>query len=79
MAVSKDSKRIAVTISKEAYDKMVKIANKEGRTISNLASYLINQQLNRRQTKGSRISFQGFSCVIRLITKGMGESCLEWL
>ena len=48
MAVSKDSKRIAVTISKEAYDKMVKIANKEGRTISNLASYLINQQLNRR-------------------------------
>ena len=48
MAVSKDSKRIAVTISKEAYDKMVKIAAKEGRTISNLASYLINQQLNRR-------------------------------
>ena len=48
MAVSKDSKRIAVTISKEAYDKMVKIADKEGRTISNLASYLINQQLNMR-------------------------------
>lgn len=48
MTVSKDSKRIAVTISKEAYDKMVKIAAKEGRTISNLASYLINQQLNRR-------------------------------
>ena len=48
MAVSKDSKRIAVTISKEAYDKMVKIADKEGRTISNLASYLINQQLNRK-------------------------------
>lgn len=48
MAVSKDSKRIAVTISKEAYDKMVKIATKEGRTISNLASYLINQQLNRK-------------------------------
>lgn len=48
MTVSKDSKRIAVTISKEAYDKMVKIAAKEGRTISNLASYLINQQLNRK-------------------------------
>ena len=48
MTVSKDSKRIAVTISKEAYDKMVKIATKEGRTISNLASYLINQQLNSK-------------------------------
>ena len=48
MAVSKDSKRIAVTISREAYDKMVKIASKEGRTISNLASYLINQQLNNK-------------------------------
>ena len=48
MAVSKDSKRIAVTISKEAYEKLVKEADKEGRTISNLASYLINQQLNRR-------------------------------
>ena len=45
MAVSKDSKRIAVTISKEAYDKMVKIADKEGRTISNLASVIINEYL----------------------------------
>ena len=45
MAVSKDKTRVSVTLSKETYEKLVKEAEKQSRSISNLASVIINEYL----------------------------------
>ena len=45
MAVGKDKTRVSVTLSKEQYEKLVKEAEKQSRSISNLASVIINEYL----------------------------------
>lgn len=48
MAVSKDNKRISVKLTKEAYDKIEKLAQKEQRSVSNYISFLVTKHLDQK-------------------------------
>jgi len=45
MAISKDSNRIAATVSKEVYDIVTKLAKEQNRSISAMAAILIEKGL----------------------------------
>ena len=47
MTLSKDKTRISVTLSKDTYKKLKTIADKEGRSISNLVGKIIKDYLNK--------------------------------
>ena len=49
MAISKDKTRIAVIVSNETQEKIKKMADKESRSISNMASILITEAIETRE------------------------------
>lgn len=48
MAVGKNSTRIGATISKDDYNKLREIADKQNRSISNLINMIIKQYINSK-------------------------------
>lgn len=51
MAIKQDKHRFVVIIEKEAFEKFKKLAEKEKRSASNLASKLINDYINEKSSK----------------------------